>query len=226
MVHPPHDPARLEPKRARPPDRERPSSAPRQGADELRPDLAHPQSDLAHELLKDPYAFDFLTLDAEAREREIERGLVEHIRDFLLELGSGFAFVGSLVGGEDYYLDLLFYHLELRSYLVIELKARAFEPEYVGKLNFYLSAVDDLLSHAGDQPTIALILCKTRNRVIAEYALRDTTKPMRIATYELTQALPEHLKASLPTIEELEAELSQEAETTGKRDDDGQEPDR
>jgi predicted nuclease of restriction endonuclease-like (RecB) superfamily len=174
--------------------------------------LPAPQSDLASQLLKDPYTFDFLSLGAEAQERDLERGLIEHIRDFLLELDVGFAFVGSQyhleVGDQDFYLDLLFYHLRLRCYVVIDLKMGDFQPEFAGKMNFYLSAVDDLLRHPDDQPTIGLILCKTRNRVIAEYALRDMSKPMGVSSYLLTGALPETLKGSLPTIKELEAELT------------------
>jgi len=174
--------------------------------------LPAPQSDLAQQLLKDPYNFDFLTLGEEARERDLERGLVEHIREFLLELGVGFAFVGSQyhmeIGGQDFYLDLLFYHLRLRAYVVIELKITAFKPEYAGKMNFYLSAVDDLLKHEQDQPSIGIILCKTKNKVVAEYALRDTRKPIGVSSFQLTESLPKKLQGSLPTIEELEAELS------------------
>lgn len=173
--------------------------------------LAAPQSELARQLLKDPYNFDFLTLGEAARERDLERGLLEHLRDFLLELGVGFAFVGSqyplTVAGEEFALDLLFYHLRLRCFVVLELKIGRFEPEYVGKMNFYLSAVDDLLRHPADGPTIGLILCKSRNEVIAEYALRDTSKPIGVSAYQLTAALPEALRASLPTIKDLEAEL-------------------
>ncbi len=174
--------------------------------------LPAPQSDLARQLLKDPYNFDFLTLGQEAHERDLERGLIEHIREFLLELGVGFAFVGSQyhveVGGQDFYLDLLFYHLNLRAYVVIELKVTEFKPEYAGKMNFYLSAVDDLLRHEQDQPSIGIILCKTKNKVVAEYALRDTQKPIGVSSFQLTESLPEKLQGSLPTIEELEAELS------------------
>jgi predicted nuclease of restriction endonuclease-like (RecB) superfamily len=174
--------------------------------------LPTPQSDLAGQLLKDPYNFDFLTLGQEAHERDLERGLIEHIREFLLELGVGFAFVGSQyhieVGGQDFYLDLLFYHLNLRAYVVIELKVTEFKPEYAGKMNFYLSAVDDLLRHEQDQPSIGIILCKTKNKVIAEYALRDTQKPIGVSSFQLTESLPENLQGSLPTIKELEAELS------------------
>jgi predicted nuclease of restriction endonuclease-like (RecB) superfamily len=169
------------------------------------------QSDLALELLKDPYNFDFLTLAKDARERELEQGLLEHIRSFLLELGVGFAFVGSQykleVGGDEFFLDLLFYHLKLRCYVAIELKIGDFKPEYAGKMNFYLSAMDDLLRHPDDQPSIGLILCKGKNQIMAEYALRDLNKPIGISNYELAQALPEDLKPSLPTIEEIEAEL-------------------
>lgn len=170
------------------------------------------QSDLAHEMLKDPYVFDFLSIGEEAHERDLERELVKHITNFLLELGAGFSFVGKQfhleVGGEDFYLDLLFYHLKLRCYVVIELKTGPFRPEYAGKLNFYLSAVDDLLRHESDTPSIGLILCKDKNRLIAEYALRDISKPVGVSEYRLVEAIPEELKGSLPTIEELEAELA------------------
>lgn len=174
--------------------------------------LPKPQSDLAAQLLKDPYNFDFLTLTREARERDLERGLLEHLREFLIELGVGFAFVGSQVplevAGEDFRLDLLFYHLKLRCFVVIDLKMGAFKPEYAGKLNFYLSAVDDMFRHADDKPTIGLILCKTKNGVIAEYALRGMTKPLGVSEFQLIEQLPGPLKGTLPTIEEIEAELS------------------
>jgi predicted nuclease of restriction endonuclease-like (RecB) superfamily len=173
--------------------------------------LPEPQSDLAQQILKDPYNFDFLTLSAEARERDLERALLDHLRQFLIELGVGFAFVGSQypleISGQDYRLDLLFYHLRLRAFIVVEVKIGAFSPEYVGKMNFYLSAVDDLLRHATDQPSIGLILCKSKDGIIVEYALRDTAKPMGIAEFRLQERLPERLQGSLPTIEELEAEL-------------------
>lgn len=173
--------------------------------------LPQPQSDLARELLKNPYSFDFLTVSENAQEREIETALVTHIKDFLLELGKGFAFVGSQyhmeVGGQDFYLDLLFYHLYLRCYVVIEMKTGEFKPEYAGKLNFYLTAVDDILRHPDDKPAIGLLLCKSHNSLIVEYALRDVAKPIGVSSYELTSALPENIKFSLPTIEELEAEL-------------------
>ncbi len=173
--------------------------------------LPQPQSDLAQQLLKDPYNFDFLTLATEAQERDLEQGLLAHLRQFLIELGLGFAFVGSQVlleiGGEDFKLDLLFYHLKLRCFVVIDLKMTSFKPEYAGKMNFYLSAVDDMLRHPDDKPTIGLILCKAKNRIIAEYALRNTTTPMSISEFRHLENLPEQLRGTLPTIEEIEAEL-------------------
>lgn len=179
--------------------------------------LPAPQSDLAQQVLKDPYSFDFLTLDAEAHERDLHRGLLAHIREFLLELGVGFAFVGSEyhleVGNHDFYLDLLFYHLHLGCFVVIDLKVVEFAPEHAGKMNFYLSAVDDLLRQPDrDNPSIGMILCKSRDKVVVEYALRDTTKPIGVSGYQITEALPESLQGSLPTIEQLEAELDQGGE--------------
>jgi predicted nuclease of restriction endonuclease-like (RecB) superfamily len=174
--------------------------------------LPQPQSELAQQLLKDPYSFDFLSLEEKARERELEKALVQHIRDFLLELGAGFAFVGHQypleIAEQDFYLDLLFYHLHLRCFVVIDLKTGDFKPEDSGKMNFYLSAVDELLKHKDDQPSIGIVLCRSKNKLIAEYALRDLNKPMGISTYQLTKALPEALQSSLPTIEQLEAELN------------------
>lgn len=174
--------------------------------------LPPPQSDLAAGILKDPYIFDFLSLGEEAHEREIERELVRHVTEFLLELGSGFAFVGRqvrlTVSDHDYFLDLLFYHLELRCFVVIELKAGEFKPEYAGKLNFYLSAVDDSFRKETDQPTIGLILCKGKDKLMAEYALRGLSQPLAVADYSLTRAIPDDLKGALPTIEELEEELT------------------
>ena len=174
------------------------------------------QSELAEQLLKDPYIFDFLTLEEPFHERELETGLVRHLEKFLLELGQGFAFVGRQyplsVGEDDFYIDLLFYHLKLRAFVVIELKRGRFKPEYAGKMNFYCSIVDDKLRHETDQPTIGLILCQTKDRFIAEYALRDINKPIGVADYELTRALPDNLKSSLPSIEEIEAELQSELE--------------
>lgn len=173
--------------------------------------LPAPQSDLARESLKDPYRLDFLGLSAEANEREIETALMTHLTDFLLELGAGFAFAGRQVllqvGGQDFVLDLLFYHLKLRCYVVIELKAGDFKPEHLGQLGFYLSVVDDQFRHEQDQPSIGLLLCKSKNSVVAEYALRDDGRPMGIAEYQLRNALPESLQTSLPSIEEIEREL-------------------
>jgi predicted nuclease of restriction endonuclease-like (RecB) superfamily len=175
------------------------------------------QSDLAQQMLKDPYNFEFLTLAGDAREKELERGLLSHLRQFLLELGVGFAFVGEQypleVGGEDFSIDLLFYHCRLHCYVVIDLKMRPFQPEFAGKMNFYLSAVDDLVRDPTvDQPTIGLILCREKNRLIAEYALRDLSKPIGVADFEtrLLQSLPSHLRGSLPTVEELERELQRD----------------
>ena len=175
--------------------------------------LPAPQSDLATELVRDPYNFDFLTLRTDAAERELEQGLLAHIRKFLLELGAGFAFVGQQVhvevAGEDFYLDLLFYHLRLRCYVVVDLKTGPFKPEFAGKMNFYLSAVDDQMRHPDDKPSIGLILCKTRSKIVAEYALRDVAKPIGVARYvtKLIATLPAGLKGQLPTIAELEQEL-------------------
>ena len=173
--------------------------------------LPNPQSDLAQQSLKDPYIFDFLTLDKDAREKDLEEALVKHITKFLLELGAGFAFIGRQyrvsIDGEDYFIDLLFYHLKLRCYIVIDLKIGKFKPSYVGKMNFYLSAIDDLLRSSIDNPSIGVILCKDKQKVTVEYALRDVSKPIGIAEYKLTEAIPQGLKSNLPTIEELENEL-------------------
>jgi len=175
--------------------------------------LPSPQSDLAEEVIKDPYNFDFLTLGPDAKERHLQRGLIEHLKEFLIELGVGFAFVGSnvnlKVAGDDFYLDLLFYHLKLRCYVVLELKMGEFQPEFAGKMNFYLAAVDDLLRHSDDQPSIGIILCKEKNKVIVEYSLRDMTKPIGVSEHQLTQNLPESLVDQLPSIEALEEELEQ-----------------
>lgn len=170
------------------------------------------QSELAQQTLKDPYMFDFLGIGKEAHERDIENALVKHITRFLLELGAGFAYVGRqyhlAVGGDDFYLDLLFYHVKLRCYVVIELKAVAFKPEYAGKLNFYLSAVDAQLKHESDNPSIGLIICKEKNRTVVEYALKDISKPVGVSEYRLIEAVPKDLQGSLPSVEQIEAELS------------------
>ena len=170
-------------------------------------------SDMAGQVFKDPYLFDFLGTADPRREREVEQALVDHIQRFLLELGTGFAFVGRQVllevGDQDFYVDLLFYHLKLRCYVVIELKAVPFEPGFIGQLNLYLSAVDDLLRHADDKPTIGLLLCSAKNKIVVEYALRHLKRPIGVAEWEtqLVENLPEELKGSLPTVEEIEAEL-------------------
>lgn len=169
--------------------------------------LPQAQSDLARQLIKDPYNFDFLSLGEDAQERELEKALVDHIREFLLELGVGFAFMGSQyhieVDGDDYYIDLLFYHVQLRCYVVIDLKVTEFRPEYFGKMNFYVSAVDDMLRHADDNPTIGLVLCRSSKKTTAEYAIRNVSTPIAVATHRL----PEKLRQSLPTIEQLEMEI-------------------
>jgi len=173
--------------------------------------LPPPQSDMAQQILKDPYNFDFLSLSEEAHDRDLERGPLLHIREFLLELGVGFALLGSQyrieVAGRAYSIDLLFYHARLHCYVVIDLKMVEFEPAFAGTMNFYLSAVDDLLRTPTEQPTIGIILCKGKNTVVAEYALRDMTRPIGISGFDLAKALPESFQGSLPTIEDLEAEL-------------------
>jgi predicted nuclease of restriction endonuclease-like (RecB) superfamily len=173
-----------------------------------------PASDMAAQVFKDPYLFDFLGTADARRDREVEQALVDHIQRFLLELGAGFAFVGRQVhlefASEDYYLDLLFYHLKLRCYVVVELKAGRLEPGFVGEMNMYLAVVDDLLRHADDKPTIGLLLCRSTNRLVVEYALRGSGKPIGVAQWEtmLGKQLPDELKGSLPTVEEIEAELA------------------
>ncbi len=175
--------------------------------------LPPPRSDLAQQSLKDPYVFDFLTLAHDAQERDLEAGLLAHVERFLVELGVGFAFVGRQVhlrvGEQDFYLDLLFYHLKLRCFVVVELKAVAFEPEFAGKMNFYLSAVDAQMRHPSDGPSLGVILCKGRDRVVVEYALRDVQKPIGVAEWEtrLVDSLPRELEGALPSVEQLEAEL-------------------
>lgn len=173
--------------------------------------LPEPQSDLAQQLIKDPYNFDFLTLTSDYNEKELEKNLTDHITKFLMELGAGFAYMGKQVpiqvGERDFFLDLLFYHTKLHCHVVIELKVVDFEPEHAGKLNFYIKAVDEQLRQVGDNPTIGILLCKNRDKLVAEYALSDINKPMGVTEYELTQSLPEQFKSSLPTIEEIEAEI-------------------
>ena len=174
--------------------------------------LPAPQSELAQQILKDPYIFDFLTLEEPFHEREMETGLIQHLEKFLLELGQGFAFIGRQVhldvGEDDFYIDLLFYHLKLRAFIVVELKKGPFKPEYAGKMNFYCSVVDDQMRHAQDAPTIGLILCQDKKKVIAEYALRSVHKPIGVSEYELTRALPKEFKSALPAIKEIEQEMT------------------
>ncbi len=180
------------------------------------------ESDLATQAFKDPYLFDFLGTADPRREREVEQALVDHIQRFLLELGAGFAFVGRQVslevGDQDFVIDLLFYHLKLRCYVVVELKAVAFEPAFVGQLNLYLSAVDDLLRHADDQPSIGLLLCRSKNKLVVEYALRHLKRPVGVAEWEthLVEKLPKEFRSALPTVEEIEAELSDKHLQTAK----------
>jgi predicted nuclease of restriction endonuclease-like (RecB) superfamily len=169
------------------------------------------QSDLATQVLKDPYMFDFLSLTKEHTERELETSLITHITQFLLELGAGFAYIGRQVplqvGERDFFIDLLFYHTRLHCHVVVELKTVDFEPEFAGKLNFYIKAVDEQLRGEGDQPTIGLLLCKSKDRLVAEYALSDIQKPMGLSTYTLSHTLPEALRGKLPSIEAIEREL-------------------
>ncbi len=173
--------------------------------------LPNPQSELAQQSIKDPYLFDFISLSDPYVERDIENQLVNHISKFMLELGKGFAFLGRQyhlnIADKDYYIDLLFYHVILKAYVVIELKNTAFIPEYAGKLNFYLSAVDSLLKKEDDKATIGILLCRDKNNIEAEFALRDINKPMGISEFQLTEVLPDNLKSSLPSIEEIEQGL-------------------
>lgn len=175
--------------------------------------LPEAQSNLAQELLKDPYNFDCLGLHDEAQEREIEHASIQHITKFLLELGKGFSFIGRQVPIEvsetEYFIDMLFYHVKLHCYVVVEIKAVPFKPDHAGQLNFYLSAVDDKFRSAGDNPSIGLLLCKSKDKVIAEYALRGIEKPIGVSEYWLTKAIPDDLKVNLPTIQEIESELNE-----------------
>lgn len=185
--------------------------------------LTEPHSELAKDTLKDPYKLDFLDLGEKIMERDIERQLVKHITSFLLELGKGFSFVGQQIGlkidGQDFYIDLLFYHIKLKCYVVIELKAIEFKAEFAGKMNLYLSAVDDQLKTESDNPTIGLLLCKSKSEIIAEYALRGTTQPIGIAQYDLNRAIPDELEPNLPTIEKIEEELRSSIEKSDFKED-------
>ena len=172
-----------------------------------------PQADLARETLKNPYNFDFLMLGKEAGERDLEDALTAHIQKFIMELGQGFAYMGRQfpidVGGDMFYLDLLFYHTRLRCYVIVELKATEFKPEYAGKLNFYLNVVNAQLKHPQDQPSIGILLCKTPNKIMVEYALENIASPLGVAEYQIMNAIPDNLKGDLPSIEELEQELGE-----------------
>jgi len=185
------------------------------------------QSVLAKQTLKDPYIFDFLTIEQPFHERELETGLIRHLERFLLELGAGFAFVGRQVhlevGDDDFYIDLLFYHLKLRCYVVIELKSGKFKADYAGKMNFYLNVVDDRFRHISDQPSIGLILCQDKNKILAEYALHGMNKAIGVSQYKLTRALPKEFKTSLPSIAQIEAELTEISAQTTKKNEKGEE---
>jgi predicted nuclease of restriction endonuclease-like (RecB) superfamily len=176
------------------------------------------QSDLANQLLKDPYHLDFLAVGPDVTERQLEMALLKRLKVFILELGKGFAFVGNQVhlevGGKDYYVDLLFYHLRLRCYVVIDLKIEEFKPEFAGKMNFYLAAVDDLMRHPDDKPSIGLILCKDKNRIVVEYALRSSKHPVGVAEYKITKRLPKKFQSELPTPEELRKQLRRDQKFT------------
>lgn len=179
--------------------------------DNFKRTLPAPESELAQQALKDPYIFDFITARQGAVEHEVEERMMKNLTALLLELGTGFAFMGRqhhlVVGGQDFYIDLLFYNVKLRSYVVVELKSAAFKPEFVGKLNFYLSAVDDLLCTEHDNPSIGLLLCKTKNNVVAEYSLRDVDKPIGVSEYRLAEVLPEGFADLLPSPEDIEKRL-------------------
>lgn len=183
--------------------------------------LPTPQSDLAQQTLKDPYVFDFLTMRKGYDERDLETALISHVTRFLLELGAGFSFIGRQVpirvGSQEFFIDLLFYHARLHCYVVVELKTGGFEPANAGQLNFYVKAVDNQLRKDGDNPTIGLLLCKSREKIVAEYALSDIHKPIGVSEYKLTHKLPKNLKSSLPTIEEIEKEFSEAPKTQKQR---------
>ena len=174
--------------------------------------LPSPQSELAVQTMKDPYIFDFIPFQEDMVERDIEQALVRDVTKFLLELGTGFAFLGNQyhlnVGGDDFYIDLLFYNLNLRCYVVIELKAGEFKPEYAGQLNFYLSAVDGILKQEQDNPSIGLLLCKSKNDLVAEYSLKDMSKPIGVSAYQVTSNLPEELGKQLPSIEDIQKRIT------------------
>ena len=177
----------------------------------FRNTLSDIQSDLALQTMKDPYLFDFISLKGKVKELEIENAMINRIKDVLIELGNGFAFVGNqyklTVGNKEYFIDLLFYHLKLKCYIVVELKAREFEPTDAGQLNFYLSAIDDLIKDENDNPSIGLLLCKTKDKFTAEYALKDINKPIGVSEYKLLEDIPEYLQSQLPKIEDIELHI-------------------
>jgi len=179
--------------------------------------LPEPQSDLARETLKDPYNFDFLTLTEKHNEKELENALINHVTKFLLELGAGFSYIGQQykleVSGDEFFIDLLFYHIKLHCYVVVELKAVKFKPEFAGKLNFYVSAVDGILKSEQDNTSIGILICKSKNDTVVEYALKDVHKPIGVSEYIITKNLPDEFKSSLPSIEDIEAELSRREDT-------------
>jgi len=181
--------------------------------------LPAPQSDLAKETLKDPYNFDFLSLTEKHDEKELENALVNHVTKFLLELGAGFSYLGQQykleISGDEFFIDLLFYHVKLHCYVVVELKAVKFKPEFAGKLNFYVSAVDGMLKSELDNPTIGMLICKSKNDMVVEYSLKDVHKPIGVSEYIITKNLPKKFKSSLPSIEEIEAELDGFAQQNG-----------
>lgn len=182
----------------------------------FRVTLPEPQSDLARETLKDPYNFDFLTLTEKHNEKELQNALINHVTKFLLELGTGFSYIGQQykleVSGDEFFIDLLFYHVKLHCHVVVELKSVKFKPEFAGKLNFYVSAVDSILKSEQDNPTIGILICKSKNDTVVEYALKDVHKPIGVSEYIITKKLPDEFKSSLPSIEEIEAELSEKEE--------------
>lgn len=209
---------RLVAQRARPSDRRRGNEATAAALTNFRARLPEPHSDLARESLKDPYRLDVRGLGEDAQERVVEAALVQHITKFLLELGAGVAFVGRQrvldVSGDEFFIDLLFYHLRLRREVVVELKAGRFKPEHLGQLGFYCTAIDAQVNSPDDEATIGLLLCKTKNEVVAEYALRTTTVPLGIADYQLVDSLPKELDANLPSIKRIEEELAKESKPT------------
>jgi predicted nuclease of restriction endonuclease-like (RecB) superfamily len=183
--------------------------------------LSPVDSDLAKETLKNPYIFDFLMIENEIREKDLENALIQHLKKFMLELGKGFAYVGRqynlCVSGDDFFFDLLFYNFHLHCFVVFELKIGEFKPEFAGKLNFYINAIDEQIKSKSDKPTIGILLCKTPNKLIVKYALKGLSSPIGVAEYKLTKNLPVQLKADMPTIQELETSLNKNNNLSTKR---------